>query len=246
MNTLGIDLGAPFGLQLSAAAEFYAGFAPMGGAAQRRDEQLQLVFRLDGTFEAVSVIALQHGARLRLDVDGYAWAAVGEADPALGAAKRQFPGFFTAGFPSPYEAGVGGVLSHRTSVKRAAAVRRTLSEAHGEEVGGLFVLPSPAQLLDVKAFPGIATKKLEVLHGLARAAVDGTLDAERLRTLSTEFALRQLEQLHGVGPWTANCQFTVAGCMKYLFFALLPACLGGADCRSRSAPVSAARTSALM
>jgi DNA-3-methyladenine glycosylase II len=140
---------------------------------------------------------------LGLDADGKAWAALGEVDPVLGQVQRHFPGFFTAGFPSPWEAGLGGVLSQRSSVKQAAALRQKLSEAHGARVGGLQVVPSPQQLLGVKAFPGIAPAKLEVLHGLARAALDGVLDAERLRALPVEFALAQLEQLRGVGPWTA-------------------------------------------
>lgn len=224
MNTAPFELEAPYGFSLSAAADFYAGFAPMGGVARQVERRLELALRLDGTFEAVAATLSQQGARIRvevegtrevarlgrqltrmlgLDVDGRAWAAVGEADPVLGAAQRRFPGFFTAGFPSPYEAGVSGVLSQRSSIRQAAVLRRKLSEVHGTGVGGLQVLPSPEQLLRVKAFPGVPAAKLGVLHGLARAALDGTLDAERLRALPVAFALAQLEQLRGVGPWTA-------------------------------------------
>ena len=223
--TIHLELVAPYGFSLSAAADFYAGFTPMGGAARQLEQRLQLAMRLDGTFEAVATTLSQRGAQLHvevegtedltrvskqltrmlgLDVDGRAWAAVGEVDPVLGAVKRHFPGFFTAGFPSPYEAGVGGVLSQRSSVRQAAATRRKLSEAHGTAGGGLSVLPSPRQLLSVRSFAGIAGPKLEVLHGLARAALDGTLDAERLREMPMEFALAQLQQLRGVGPWTAS------------------------------------------
>ena len=223
--SLHFELEAPFGFSLAAAADFYAGFAPMGGAARQLERKLQLALRLDGTFEAVAATLSQEGSRLvvevegttdrarrtpqltrmlGLDADGKAWAAVGEADPVLGAVKRHFPGFFTAGFPSPYEAGVGGVLSHRSSVKQAGVTRRRLSEAHGTLVGGLWVLPSPQQLLTVKSFPGIAVQKLEVLQGLARAALDGTLDAQRLRALPMEQALEELQRLRGVGPWTAS------------------------------------------
>jgi len=225
MKTIHFELQAPFGFSLAAAADFYAGFAPMGGAAQQRERKLQLAFRLDGTFEAVSATLKQQGSSINvellgtkdvarvtkqlsrmlgLDVDGRAWAAVGERDPILGGIKQFFPGFFTAGFPSPYEAGVSGVLSHRSSVKQAGALRRKLSEAHGTEVGGLFVMPSPEQLLGVKQFIGVPAQKLEVLHGLARAALDGRIDAERLRALPTEEALEQLESLYGIGPWTAH------------------------------------------
>lgn len=223
--TTSIELEAPFGFSLSAAAEFYAGFAPMGGAARKLEQSLQLVLRLDGTFEAVSAKLKQRGSRLSVEVegtkdtarlvkqlsrmlglgvDGRAWAAVGEVDPVLGAVKRHFPGFFTAGFPSPYEAGIGGVLSQRSSVRQAAATRKALSLAHGDEVGGLQVVPSPEQLLKVKSFAGISAAKLETLHGLARAALSGVLDAERLNALPQEQALEELQQLRGIGPWTAS------------------------------------------
>lgn len=242
--TTSIELEAPFGFSLSAAAEFYAGFAPMGGTerkasprglrgrtgatqepARKLEQSLQLVLRLDGTFEAVSAKLKQQGSKLTIEVegtkdverltrqlsrmlglgvDGRAWAAVGEVDPVLGAVKRHFPGFFTAGFPSPYEAGLGGVLSQRSSVRQAAATRKALSLAHGAEVGGLQVVPSPEQLLKVKSFAGIAAAKLETLHGLARAALGGVLDAERLNALPQEQALEELQELRGIGPWTAS------------------------------------------
>lgn len=232
MNPLHFQLEAPFGFSLSQATDFYAGFAPMGGAAQQRARKLQLAFRLDDSFEAVSATLQQVGTRLDVELegtkdvalvsrqlsrmlglsaDGRAWAAIGQADPTLGALKQFFPGFFTAGFPSPYEAGVSGVLSQRSSVRQAGALRRRLSEAHGTKVGGLFVMPSPEQLLHVKAFAGIPAPKLEVLHGLARAALVGKLDADLLRELPVEVALERLQQLKGIGPWTAT-HMLVRGC----------------------------------
>ena len=222
--TIHFELEAPSGFSLTAAADFYAGFAPMGGAARQQGPRLHLAQRLDGTFEAVALTLTQANARLiidaegtadqqrlttqltrmlGLDVDGAAWARLGKSDPVLGAIKQHYPGFFTAGFPSPYEAAISGVLSQRSSIAQAATTRRKLSEQHGTLVGGLHVVPSPVQLLAVKSFPGIPERKLEVLHGLARAALDGTIDATRLRALPMEQALEELQQLHGVGPWTA-------------------------------------------
>ncbi len=223
------QLEAPAAFSLSAAAEFYAGFSPMGGAARRDADALQLVFLLDGTFTPVSVrlspspsaegrralhlavegttdelrVAIQISRMLGLDADAQAWLELGRRDALVGGLQRSFPGFFTAGFPSPYEAGVSGVLSHRSSVKQAASIRRALSKARGTEVDGVFALPTPKQLLATKGFTSIPDAKWKVLQGLARAALDGLLDAERLRALPTEFALAQVQQLHGVGPWTA-------------------------------------------
>lgn len=220
-----IELEAPSGFSLSAAADFYAGFEPMGGAARRHESRLELAFLLDGTFEPVGAVLTQQAKRIRievegtraadvvrgqlsrmlgLDADGGAWAAVGQRDERFGALQRQFPGFFTAGFPSPWEAGVSGVLSHRSSVKQAAAVRKRLSAVHGTRVGALEVMPSPTKLLSLKFVLGVPEQKLAVLHGLARAALDGRLDARRLRAMEPERAVEDLQVLHGIGPWTAT------------------------------------------
>lgn len=225
MTTTTFEIEAPFGFHLSAAAEFYAGFTPMGGAAEGGGGRLKLGLLLDGTFEPACVTLTQAGRELHavlegsvdvarvtgqlsrmlgLGVDGRAWAKVGQVDPVLGALQQQMPGFFTAGFPSPYEAGVQGVLSHRSSIAQAAALKRRLAAAHGTTVGGLGLLPTPKQLLEVSNFQGIAAPKWQVLHGLARAALDGRLESERLRAMPVERALESLESLHGIGPWTAG------------------------------------------
>lgn len=210
------QLEAPFGFALSAAAEFYAGFTPMGGAAAKRDQSLELSFLTDETFEAVRVTLTQHERRivvtgatenvgrqltrmLGLDVDGHAWLELGKRVPQVGSLQQSWPGFFTAGFPSPYEAAIGGVLSQRASMRQANVLRQRLAAEHG----ALGVVPSPRALLAVKSFEGISQQKWDVLQGLARAALDGVLDSERLRSLPHEFALEQLQQIHGIGPWTA-------------------------------------------
>jgi DNA-3-methyladenine glycosylase II len=223
--TTTFEFEAPYRFLLSAAAEFYAGFTPMGGAAQAGGGRLKLGLLLDGSFTPVCVTLTQTGTRLQalldgsddvarvrsqlgrmlgLDADGRAWAQVGERDPVLGALQRQTPGFFTAGFPSPYEAGVQGVLSHRSSIAQGAALKRRLAQAHGTVLGGLAILPTPVQLLELREFPGLAAPKVNVLHGLARAALDGALDARRLRAMPIAQALESLQTLHGIGPWTAG------------------------------------------
>ncbi|MGV3621407.1 MAG: DNA-3-methyladenine glycosylase family protein [Archangium sp.] len=209
-------LEAPFGFALSAAADFYAGFTPMGGAAEKRNQSLTLSFLTDETFDTVQVTLTQQGAQivvdgadahvgpqlsrmLGLDVDGHAWRELGKRVPQVGELQQSWPGFFTAGFLSPYEAGIGGVLSQRASMKQANVLRQRMAVKLGE----LGVVPSPRRLLEVKSFDGVPQAKWDVLHGLARAALDGVLDSTRLRSLPHEFALAQLQQIQGIGPWTA-------------------------------------------
>lgn len=46
--------------------------------------------------------------------------------------------------------------------------------------------------------------KMQRLHALAEAALDGTLDATHLRALPTDHALAELRTLPGIGPFSAE------------------------------------------
>ncbi len=227
MSTL--SLSKPRGFALEAAALFYAGFVPGSGMAAASADRLTLAFRLDATFEAVAVALREEGdaivvehtgtkdvATLRkqvarmlgLDADGDAWLAIGARDPVVGRLQAEFPGFFTAAKPSPYDAATWGVIAPRTSIAHAAKLKMAIAETHGDAVtlnGRVHhVFPSPTKLADLRTFPGLPDVKLERLRGIARAASSGRLDADRLRAMSTADALDELQSLDGVGPWTAS------------------------------------------
>ena len=54
------------------------------------------------------------------------------------------------------------------------------------------------------SFPGLFARKIEYLHGVAEAAVQGRLDAARLRQLAREDALEELKRLPGIGHFSAE------------------------------------------
>jgi DNA-3-methyladenine glycosylase II len=64
--------------------------------------------------------------------------------------------------------------------------------------------PDPRALLRLESFPGVAPAKIERLHHVARAALDGTLDRARLRSLPEPDALTQLRTLPGIGEFFAQ------------------------------------------
>jgi DNA-3-methyladenine glycosylase II len=60
--------------------------------------------------------------------------------------------------------------------------------------------PVPERLLEITEFPGIEETRLARLHGVARAALDGQLDANALRSISADDAMAQLQRIKGLGP----------------------------------------------
>ncbi len=145
---------------------------------------------------------------LSLDHDAGGFAAVGERDPVIGALQRAAPGLLPPLFYSPYEAAVWSVLSARRPAKQMSEVRRKLSEAHGRtfELAGkaMAALPTPDQLLAIDDFPGLPGDKLARMQGVARAALDGVLDVDRLRRFGPEVATAELQRIKGIGPFYAS------------------------------------------
>ena len=197
--------------------------------AAAEGDTLTFAFRLDGTYEAVVVALREEGAgivlewtgtddavrvraqiarMLGLEQDGEAWAALGASDPRVGALQAEFPGFFTAAKASPYDAAVWAILMPRTSMKHAARLKIAMARALGDAVSvrGTThrVFPSPRVLAEVARFEGVPDEKMERLRGVARAALDGRLEAQRLRAMPERAALAELQTLRGIGPWAAS------------------------------------------
>lgn len=198
--------------------------APSG--ADGFDGVMRLAFCLDGYRQQVGVEARQdqagvhcvvHGAgeldaiqaqvarALSLDHDGRGFAEVGERDRVIGRLQRAAPGLRPPLFYSPYEAAAWAVLSARRPARQMADVRHDLSERHGAsfELAGEIVpaLPTPEQMLTVAQFPGVSEAKIERLHGVARAAIDGLLDVPRLMALGPQEAMAVVQQIKGIGPF---------------------------------------------
>jgi DNA-3-methyladenine glycosylase II len=209
---------------LAEAAAF--GFGQRGGAAF--DGVMRLAFCLDGYQHQAGVevrqdaagvhgrvygpgaadtgaVARQVARVLSLDHDGTEFIRAGARDPVIGALQSVAPGLRPPLFYSPYEAAAWAVLSARRPAKLMMGVRGRLSHAHGVvfELAGQrhAALPVPERLLAVGSFPGIAPGRMGRLHGVARAALDGLLDAGRLKELGPEGATAQVRAINGIGPF---------------------------------------------
>lgn len=156
----------------------------------------------------VATVRRQAARSLSLDHDGTGWAAVGERDPVLGALQARYDWLRPVCFYSAYEAATSFVIGQRISMRQARVVKERLGTDYGDPIEFARQIvrpfPRPQGLLDVVAVQGISAVKVGRLRDLARAAMDGRLDTERLRALPEEEALAELRTLPGIGPWTAQ------------------------------------------
>jgi DNA-3-methyladenine glycosylase II len=152
--------------------------------------------------------AAQVARVLSVDADATGYDELGLRDRLVGSLQAAMPGLRPPLFYSAYEALAWAVLSARRPRQQMARVRAELSAAHGTTLGiagrSSPVLPTPAQLLHVQHFPGLNPEKIERLHGVARAALEGRLDTARLRALPVDEATARLRELPGIGPFYAE------------------------------------------
>lgn len=158
----------------------------------------------DGSGKAVD----QAIACLSLDIDATHWLSVGDGDTVIGSLQRKYNFLRPVLFHSPYEAAAGFIIGQRISIKQRQAIQKKLSEQHGEKFiideKEYFAFPTPQKLLEIQEFSSVNSNKIERLHGVAQAALDGLLDRKSLLSLSTNEALMRLESLNGIGLFYAS------------------------------------------
>ena len=216
---------------LSSSARFLEGFAP---AAYDGDEQdgLRLAFVADGLADGGAdagvrvrqegetvvgdvygtadpeVVRRQVARILSLDVDGSGFPAVGRRDPVVAALQRRYPGLRPVCFYSAYEAAAWAIISNRVRVGQAAGIKARMAAELGPRVdlgdGFQHAFPGPSRLAYLERFPGLTQTKVERLRHLARAAGEGWLEADFLRSLPAEEAISRLRELPGIGPFSAE------------------------------------------
>ena len=155
---------------------------------------------------AASLTAAEQQVRRILSVDRPAggWIAAGRRDQVLGGLQAAHPGLRPVLFHSPYEAAAWAMLSQRRHRSQATALRRRISAQIGQqfELGGQteHAFPVPDRLLGLTGFPGLEPRRLERLHGVARAALQGKLEPGRLAAMGTEEAMAEIAGYARPGP----------------------------------------------
>jgi DNA-3-methyladenine glycosylase II len=218
---------------LAASTRFLEGFTPAAYHGPTASH-LDLAFPMDGDWRTVGVhlqqeqeddgvvvgevvgdpaadpqaIRAQVARILSLDVDGTGFPLVGQRDPVVHRLQQHYPGLRPVTFWSPYEAAAWTVIGQRIRITQAARIKARMAQQLGEAVqlhgDTLAAFPAPARLATLDSFPGLSDRKVQWLRSLAAAALDGRLDARRLRALPREQALRELRALPGIGGFSAE------------------------------------------
>lgn len=178
-----------------------------GVAALQDGEGVHFSVSVSGSHQ-MDPIRSQVARVLSLADDATGYAEIAGRDPVVARLQTAAPGLRPPLFYSAYEAAAWAVLSSRRPKRQMMDLRNRLSEAHGAifEVEGqsITAFPTPRQMLAVSAFPGISTDKLERLHGVARAALDGWLDTDTIRGSDPAQAMIDLQRVPGIGPFYSS------------------------------------------
>jgi AraC family transcriptional regulator of adaptative response / DNA-3-methyladenine glycosylase II len=137
------------------------------------------------------------------------WAAIAKSlgtDPELAAQLRAEPGLRVPGCWSPFELTVRAILGQQITVKGATALAGRMARSFGEAFPGpelTHLFPQPEALADAKLTAiGLTTKRAETIRAFARAVCDGQISFDRI--LDSEAFLVRLQDIPGIGAWTAQ------------------------------------------
>ncbi len=133
-------------------------------------------------------------------------------DARLAPLAERFRGMRPPRFPTVFEALVNGFACQQMSLTLGIMLLSRLSQSYGltagegNEAGYAFPRPEDLAGLDLKALRplGFSYQKSRAIIEAARAVCDGRLDLESLADLPDDEAVERLEQLRGVGRWTAE------------------------------------------
>jgi DNA-3-methyladenine glycosylase II len=115
-------------------------------------------------------------------------------------------------YPTLWEAFVNAIAFQQVSLQAASAIVRRLIMALGQPIASqgaaLYLFPSAEQVLgaedDLLRATGLSARKLATLRRAGDALASGTLDEAMLQERPSTDAAALLQQIKGIGPWTAT------------------------------------------
>lgn len=162
--------------------------------------------------ETESAIASLVRRQFSTDTDLGPFYRMAQSDPALARLTTHFRGMRIPQTATVYEALISAILEQQVNLSFAHQVKKALIETYGDGVefeGRRYSSFPEAAALAVrtpKEFRRlqISGPKARYIIGVSRAALDGSLDLEGLRSLEPAAAQERLLEHRGVGPWTVH------------------------------------------
>lgn len=129
-------------------------------------------------------------------------------DDVLAAVHARRAGMLPLLFVTVYQSCVWSIFTARSSMRQARSLWRDYSEEHGLDVtiaGRTYrTFPPPAFFLEGHELPGLRRQKWKYLEDVARAALSGHLNRDRLREMELDAIKKELRKVQGIGPYFAD------------------------------------------
>ena len=153
-------------------------------------------------------VRLELSKLLGLEVNLSPFCRLASADEHAGPLVRRFAGLKPPRFPTVFEAVVNGVACQQLSLNVGIHLLNRLSFAYGRACGGAQGFPRPQDLAAVDPGHlrslGFSMRKAANILAIAEAVTSGRLDLEDLVNVDDDVAVTRLEELKGIGRWTAQ------------------------------------------
>ena len=145
---------------------------------------------------------------LGLEVDLSGFYEFARSDKWLKSLAERFHGFKPPRFLTPFEALVNGITCQQLSLTVGIILLNRLVEHHGEQLHDRHVFPEPQDLKSLRAEElaplGYSHNKARALIELSQAMNEKRFDPAALEKTSSQDVLAKLQQLRGIGRWTAE------------------------------------------
>jgi DNA-3-methyladenine glycosylase II len=150
--------------------------------------------------------ALNRLLGLRIDLEEfYRFAA---HDRRLGLLAGRFRGMKPPRFATVFEAAINAVACQQLTLTVGIQLLNRLAETYGVGLNGVYGFPRPEELARAKVSEmrklGFSRQKGRAMVELARSVAEGRMDLEALAELPDVAAVARLQELRGVGRWSAE------------------------------------------
>jgi DNA-3-methyladenine glycosylase II len=182
---------------------------PVEISTRQRGDELEVTLsriRVSPRVKAQIHAALKRLLGLEIDLSSFYEFAV--SDKWLKPLAERFRGFKPPRFLSPFEALVNGITCQQLSLTVGIILLNRLVEHHGRELHDRHAFPEPCDLKSLRSEElaplGYSHNKARALIELSQAIIEKRFEPAALEIASTQDALAKLQQLRGIGRWTAE------------------------------------------